>query len=70
MSNDLNLMDATFNGPSSELYRGEVFPELFPGKRMMLENWDQQDLEMYVGGAFTPGYGYKEYPQRVLMGRP
>ncbi|AOQ28170.1 hypothetical protein SEA_DUDELITTLE_52 [Mycobacterium phage DudeLittle] len=53
-----NIMDPTFNGmPGSEMYRGEVFPELFPGPRMRLENWPQEDLEMYVGGIFTPGYG-------------
>ncbi|ARQ94622.1 hypothetical protein C731_2956 [Mycolicibacterium hassiacum DSM 44199] len=53
-----NLLDPTFNGmPGSELYRGEIFPELFPGKRMMLENWTQDDLGQYVGGIFTPGYG-------------
>ncbi|BBC43876.1 hypothetical protein [Mycobacterium phage GS4E] len=56
-----NIMDPIFNGmPGSELYRGEVFPELFPGKRMMLENWPQEDLESSVGGIFTPGYGERK----------
>lgn len=56
-----NLLDPTFNGmPRSELYRAQVFPELFPHEReMRLENWSQDDLEMYVGGVFTPGYGRK-----------
>ena len=54
-----NLLDSTFNGmPRSELYRAQLFPELWPHeKEMMLENWSQDDLEMYVGGIFTPGYG-------------
>ena len=53
------LFDPEFNGmPGSELYRSEVVPDLFPGQKpMMLENWPQQDLEMYCGGVFTPGYG-------------
>lgn len=53
-----NLLDATFNGmPGSEMYRAQIFPELFPHEReMMLENWPQEDLEMYVGGIFTPGH--------------
>ena len=56
-----NLLDSTFNGmPASEFYRAQVFPELFPHeKTMMLENWSQDDLEMYVGGVFTPGYGMR-----------
>ncbi|ANA87192.1 hypothetical protein SEA_SWITZERLAND_58 [Gordonia phage Switzerland] len=54
-----NLFDGTFNGMSgSELYRAELAPDLFPDQRpMMLHNWPEDDLEMYVGGAFTPGYG-------------
>ncbi|AVR76823.1 hypothetical protein KIY83_gp53 [Mycobacterium phage Fameo] len=56
-----NIMDPTFNGmPGSEMYRGEVFPELFPGPRMRLENWPQEDLEQYVGGIFTLGYGERK----------
>ncbi|ACE79978.1 hypothetical protein Pukovnik_52 [Mycobacterium phage Pukovnik] len=57
----MNIMDADFNGPGSEMYRAELFPELFPHqKRMMLENWPQEDLEMYVGGIFTPGYAERK----------
>ncbi|WKW87266.1 hypothetical protein SEA_CHARGERPOWER_51 [Mycobacterium phage Chargerpower] len=57
-----NLLDPTFNGmPGSEMYRAEVFPELFPHqKRMLIENWPQEDLEMSVGGIFTPGYGERK----------
>ena len=57
-----NLLDGTFNGmPGSEFYRAQVFPELFPHERqMMLEHWSQDDLEMYVGGCFTPGYGRRQ----------
>jgi len=48
-----NLMDPTFNGmPGSEMYRAQIFPELFPHeKRMLIENWDEQDIEMYVTGG-------------------
>lgn len=54
-----NILDATFNGmPGSEMYRAQLFPELWPHqKEMLIENWCQDDLEMYVGGVFTPGYG-------------
>ncbi|AGK86011.1 hypothetical protein Chy4_0049 [Mycobacterium phage Chy4] len=46
--------------PGSEMYRAEVFPELFPHQKpMLLENWSQDDLEQYVGGVFTPGYGQR-----------
>jgi len=57
----VNIMDSTFNGMGgSEFYRAQVFPELFPHEKpMMLENWDQQELEMYCGGIFTPGYGLR-----------
>jgi len=46
-------MDPTFNGmPGSEMYRAQIFPELFPHeKRMLIENWDEQDIEMYVTGG-------------------
>ncbi len=62
-----NLIDPTFNGmPASEMYRAQVFPELWPHQReMMLDNWPIEDLEMYVGGQFTPGYVFK--PQQQLV---
>lgn len=55
-------MDPEFNGmPASEMYRAQLLPELFPHQpSMRLENWSQDDLEMYVGGAFTPGYGMRK----------
>jgi hypothetical protein len=55
----INIMDPLFNGMGgSELYRSELFPELWPHqKRMLIENWSRDDLEQYVGGVFTPGYG-------------
>lgn len=54
----ISVFDPTFNGdPHSEMYRSWVLPELFPGQpRALLENWSQQDLEMFVGGPHTPGY--------------
>ena len=53
-----NLLDPIFNGmPRSEMYRSHVFPELFPHEpKMQIHNWPLDDLEMYVGGEFTPGY--------------
>lgn len=64
-----NIMDPDFNGPGSELYRAELFPDLFPHTpTMRLENWAQQDLEMYVGGMFTPGYGLNDYLQKYVLG--
>lgn len=58
-------MDPEFNGmPASEMYRSQLFPELFPHqKQMLLENWSQDDLEMFVGGVFTPGYGLRKLCQ-------
>ncbi|AHG23835.1 hypothetical protein CH25_gp51 [Mycobacterium phage EagleEye] len=66
----LSVFDPTFNGmPGSELYRAEVVPDLFPHQKlMMLENWPQDDLEMYCGGVFTPGYEYKNVPRRFITG--
>ena len=62
-----NLLDPMFNGmPGSEMYRAEVFPELFPHQRpMTIYNWPQEDLEQYVGGVFTPGYARRNYDRRL-----
>lgn len=48
-----NLLDSTFNGMGrSEMYRAQVFPELFPHEKpMMIDNWSQQDRDMYVTGG-------------------
>jgi hypothetical protein len=56
-----NLFDDSFNGsPRSQMYRAELTPDLFPHEKpMRMENWSQDDLEMYVGGVFTPGWGQK-----------
>ncbi|WP_165614794.1 hypothetical protein [Mycobacteroides chelonae] len=55
----LNIFDPLFNGmPHSEMYRAEIVPDLFPHQpRMLVENWSQQDREMYCGGEYTKGYG-------------
>ena len=46
-----NVMDPLFNGMGgSEFYRSLLFPDLFPGKRMLIENWPQQDIDMFVKG--------------------
>jgi hypothetical protein len=54
----VNIMDQIFNRMGrSEMYRGEVFPELFPHqKRMLIELWSVEDREMYCGGMYTKGY--------------
>lgn len=59
----LNLLDPMFNGMGrSEMYRAELFPDLFPHEKpMLIGNWSWDDLEMYVGGVFTPGYIDREY---------
>lgn len=53
-----HLFDGKFNGmPRSEMYRHQLVPDLFPHeKRMLIENWDPQDREMYCGGEYTVGY--------------
>lgn len=65
----INIMDSVFNGmPGSEFYRAQAFPELFPHeKRMLIENWSEQDREMYCGPTarredtrtYTKGEGKK-----------
>lgn len=56
MSN--HLFDGMFNGMArSELYRAQLVPELFPHEKpMLVDNWPEQDREMYVGGEYAPGY--------------
>lgn len=47
----MNIMDSWFNGAGrSEMYRSQVFPELFPHeKRMRVEQWSAEEREMYCG---------------------
>lgn len=46
-----NIMDSWLNGMGgSEFYRHLVFPDLFPGREMRLENWPQEDIDIYVKG--------------------
>lgn len=49
----MNIFDDLFNDMSgSGLYRAQVSPDLYPGyPRMLIENWSQQDVESYCGGA-------------------
>ena len=49
------IMDVAYNRmPRSELYRSQVFPELFPHERgMRLDNWPDEDKEMYCGGEWV-----------------
>ena len=53
----VHIMDKVFNGMGrSEMYRSQVFPELFPHEKpMLLENWSKDDLEMYCG-IYEKGY--------------
>ena len=50
-----NLFDAKFNGmPRSEMYRAQLFPDLFPHEKpMLLENWPAEDREMYCGPQYV-----------------
>lgn len=59
----MNIMDADFNGPSSEMYRAEVFPELFPHQKpMLIDNWPWDDLVMYCGGPYLEmEYGFETF---------
>lgn len=59
-----NIMDAVFNGmPASEFYRAQLYPELFPHqKRMLLENWSVDDLQMYV----CAGAGYADWEVELI----
>lgn len=52
------IFDNTFNGmPRSEMYRAQLFPDLFPHEKpMLIDNWSAEDREMYVGGKYTKGY--------------
>ena len=49
--NVFNLFDVLFNGMGgSEMYRAQIFPELWPNeKRMLVERWSVDDREMYCG---------------------
>lgn len=41
----------------TDMYRAQVFPELYPNEKpMLIGNWPQEDLEAYCGGVYTPGY--------------
>lgn len=50
-----SIFDGTFNGMGgSEFYRATVIPELYPNHgtvpRYRLENWPQEDVDVYVHG--------------------
>jgi hypothetical protein len=53
-----NLFDGQFNGLArGTMYRSWVFPDISLEERpAVLQNWCQDDLEMFCGGAHTPGY--------------
>lgn len=58
LTSDLNIIDNIFNGMGrSEMYRAQVFPELFPHEQpMLIEQWNAQDREMFCGGIYTKGH--------------
>lgn len=51
----MNIFDASFNGAAmSEMYRSQVVEDVYPGQpRMRIENWSDEDREMYCG-IYTP----------------
>lgn len=53
----LSVLDGGMLGDRSEFYQAQVFPDLFPNEKpMLIDNWSQEDREMYCGGDWTPGY--------------
>ena len=50
-----NIFDTAFNGMArSEMYREWTVPGTFPEQpKARLENWPEDDLEMYCGGAYV-----------------
>jgi hypothetical protein len=46
-----DLFDSGFNGAArSEMYRAQLFPDLFPHEKpMLIHNWSKDDLEMFCG---------------------
>ncbi|QFG12553.1 hypothetical protein PBI_TOAKA_53 [Mycobacterium phage Toaka] len=73
-----NLLDPTFNGmPGSEMYRSEVFPDLWPNTNpMLLKNWLPEERAMFIGGEEAKAFyrlentlaELRSVPQRILMG--
>lgn len=53
-----SIFDGSFNGsPRSQMYRALVAPDLFKREMpMLIDNWSDDDREMYCGGEYTPGY--------------
>lgn len=52
-----SIFDSTFNGAGrSEMYRAQLVPDAFPHeKSMLVDNWSQEDREMYCGGQYVKG---------------
>lgn len=51
----VDIFDGAFNGMGAvAMYRSWVIPESFPNQpQALLQNWSQEDLEMYVGGEYA-----------------
>lgn len=50
-----SIFDGAFNGMAGiAMYRSWVTPELYAGQpNALLQNWSQEELEMYVGGEYV-----------------
>lgn len=52
-----SIFDSAFNGMGgSEMYRAWVIPELYPNHQSApqprFENWDEEDIAIYVRGDY------------------
>ncbi|BBC53847.1 putative helix-turn-helix DNA binding protein [Mycobacterium phage PP] len=53
----LTVLDGGLLGDRSEMYKAQVFPDVYPGEKpMLIDNWSVEDRQMYCGGVHTPGY--------------
>ncbi|WP_066904067.1 hypothetical protein [Mycolicibacterium houstonense] len=59
----IDIFDPAFNGMAGvQMYRSWVIPESSTKQQPqpLLANWSPEDLGMYVGSQWTPGYNRKE----------
>lgn len=51
----VSIFDAVLNGGGRmEMYRYWLVPDLFPHEKpALVENWSEEDREMYCGGEFV-----------------
>jgi hypothetical protein len=49
-----NIFDTGVTIARTEMYQGQVLPELFPDERpMRVEQWDPEDQVAYCGGSYA-----------------